>query len=186
MPLEPSLQTALLATVPNLRAFAYSLCGNIDHADDLVQEALLRGIASIDSFTPGTNLRAWLMTILRNLFLAEYRKRMRAVEDPTGAFAATLTSQPQQDSYVQVGELQAALAKLPLYQCEAIILVGSQGLSYQEAAEVCNCPIGTIRSRIKRARTRLTELMSIEHSDDLGPDSGVRAALSRGNLHWAG
>ena len=185
MPLEPSLQTALLATLPRLRAFAYSLCGNMDHADDLVQEALLLGIANIHSFTPGTNLAAWLMTILRNAFVHEYRMRRRSVEDPEGTFAATLTSQPEQDSYVQVGELRAALAKLPLYQREAIILVGGHGLSYKEAAEICHCAIGTIKSRTKRARARLAQLLSTEHRDDLAPDSAVYAALSRDKLHWA-
>ena len=96
-----------------------------------------------------------------------------------------MTSQPQQDGSVQVGELQAALAKLLLYQREAIILVGGQGLSYQEAAEVCDCKIGTMKSRVKRARARLAKLLAIEHADELGPDLPLRAALSRDNLHWA-
>ncbi len=185
MRLEPSLQTALLATVPKLRAFAYSLCGSRDRADDLVQETLLRGIANIHLFAPGTNLAAWLGTILRYAFVNEYRKRGRSVEDPKGTFAATLTSQPEQDSCVQIGKLQTALAKLPLDQREAIVLIGCQGLSYEQAAKICHCAPGTIKSRTSRARARLAELMSIEHPDDLGPDPAVHAALSGGNLHWA-
>lgn len=185
MPLESSLQAPLLAAVPNLRAFAISLCGSVDRADDLVQETLLRGIAHIQSFTPGTNLAAWLTTIMRNTFINDRRKRSHSVEDPKGAFAATLTTQPEQEGHAQHRELQSALLKLPLDQREAIVLVGGQGLSYAEAAEICHCAVGTIKSRTNRARTKLAELMSIAHADELGPDPFVQAALCGDNLNWA-
>jgi len=97
-PLRPSVRDAMLAAVPSLRAFAISLSGNIDRADDLVQETLLRAMANIDSFQPGTNMSAWLFTILRNLFRSEYRKRRREVEDADGRHVDSLKSPPQQHS----------------------------------------------------------------------------------------
>ena len=185
MPLEPALQAALLKAVPDLRAFAYSLSGSMDRADDLVQETLTRGIANIGTFTPGTNLAAWLTTIMRNTFINDCRKRNHTVEDPTGVFEASLTTQPEQEACAQLSELTYALQQLPLDQREAIILVGAQGLSYEEAANICRCAVGTIKSRASRARARLAELMSISTPDDIGPDAPVQAALGGGSLCWA-
>src|ERR1700755_3037318 len=109
MPLTDSLRDDILATVPSLRAFAISLCGNIDRADDLVQETLLRALAHIDSFQPGTNMPAWLFTILRNLFRSEYRKRRREVEDADGRYAESLKSHPEQTGRVEFSEFRPAL-----------------------------------------------------------------------------
>ena len=106
MKLDPAIRDQVLATVPSLRAFAISLCGNIDRADDLVQETLLRALAHIDSFQPGTNMPAWLFTILRNLFRSEYRKRRREVEDADGRYAETLKSQPEQTGRVEFEEFR--------------------------------------------------------------------------------
>src|SRR5271167_4404545 len=92
MKLDPATRDQVLATVPSLRAFAISLCGNADRADDLVQETMLRALANIRSFQPGTNMPAWLFTILRNLYRSEYRKRRREVEDPEGRYAKNLRS----------------------------------------------------------------------------------------------
>jgi RNA polymerase sigma-70 factor (ECF subfamily) len=178
MKLDPSMRDAVLAAVPSLRAFAISLSGNVDRADDLVQETLLRALVNIDSFEPGTNLSAWLFTILRNLFRSEYRKRRREVEDGDGTYAESLKSQPEQEARVEFREFRAALAKLPSDQREALILVGASGFSYEEAAGICGCAVGTIKSRVNRARTRLAELMSIESLDDFGPDRATRAVLS--------
>ena len=182
MDLDPSVREAVLAAVPSLRAFAISLCGNVDRADDLVQETLLRALANIDSFQPGTNMSAWLFTILRNLFRSEYRKRRREVEDGDGSYAEGLKSQPEQDGRVEFQEFREALAKLPADQREALILVGASGFSYEEAADICGCAVGTIKTRVNRARTRLAELMSIESVDDFGPDRATRAVLA-GNDH---
>ena len=102
MKLDPTIRDQVLSTVPSLRAFAISLCGNVDRADDLVQETLLRALANIDSFQPGTNMPAWLFTILRNLFRSEYRKRRREVEDADGRYAETLKSQPEQNGRVEI------------------------------------------------------------------------------------
>ena len=168
----------MLAAVPSLRAFGISLCGNVDRADDLVQETLLRALANIDSFQPGTNMSAWLFTILRNLFRSEYRKRRREVEDADGSYAETLKSQPEQPGRVEFEEFRAALSKLPDDQREALILVGASGFSYEEAAEICGCAVGTIKSRVNRARTRLSNLLSINTSDDFGPDATTRTVLA--------
>jgi RNA polymerase sigma-70 factor (ECF subfamily) len=177
MKLDPSVRDAVLAAVPSLRAFAISLSGNVDRADDLVQETLLRALVNIDSFEPGTNLSAWLFTILRNLFRSEYRKRRREVEDTDGSYAEGLKSQPEQEGRVEFQEFRTALAKLPADQREALILVGASGFSYEEAAGICGCAVGTIKSRVNRARTRLADLMSIESVDDFGPDRATRAVL---------
>src|SRR5437773_3573772 len=147
MDLDPSVREAVLAAVPSLRAFAISLCGNVDRADDLVQETLLRALANIDSFQPGTNMSAWLFTILRNLFRSEYRKRRREVEDADGRYAESLKSQPEQTSRVEFQEFRAALNRIPDDQREALILVGASGFSYEEAAQICGCAVGTIKSR---------------------------------------
>jgi RNA polymerase sigma-70 factor (ECF subfamily) len=167
MKLDPAIRDQVLSTVPSLRAFAISLCGNIDRADDLVQETLLRALSHIDSFEPGTNMPAWLFTILRNLFRSEYRKRRREVEDADGRYAETL-------------KFRTALAKLPSDQREALILVGASGFSYEDAAGICGCAVGTIKSRVNRARTRLADLLAIDSVDDFGPDRPTRAVLAGG------
>src|SRR3954469_22140904 len=175
-----SVREAMLEAVPNLRAFAISLSRNVDRADDLVQETLLRAIDNIDSFQPGTNMSAWLLTILRNLFRSEYRKRRREVEDTDGSYAESLKSHPEQNSRLEFQEFRTALAKLPPDQREALILVGASGFSYEEAAAICECAVGTIKSRVNRARTRLADLLSIEGSEDFGPDQSTRAIMAAG------
>jgi len=178
MRIDESVRQEILGSVPGLRAFAISLCGNVDRADDLVQEALLRALANIHSFQPGTNMSAWLFTILRNHFRSEYRKRRREVEDADGHYAEGLTSHPEQQGHLELTEFRTALNKLPDEQREALILVGASGFSYEEAAEICGCAIGTVKSRVNRARTRLAELMSIQGAEDFGPDHETRAVLA--------
>src|SRR5215831_9444486 len=166
---------AMLAAVPNLRAFAVSLCGDIDRANDLVQETLLRAWSHLESFEPGTNISAWLFTILRNHFRTEYRKRRREVEDVDGGYAERLTTPEAQTGHIEFGEFREALAKLPSDQREALILVGASGFSYEEAAGICGCAVGTIKSRVNRARTRLAELLHVNSAEDFGPDETTRA-----------
>jgi RNA polymerase sigma-70 factor (ECF subfamily) len=178
MSLDPTIRDQILAAVPSLRAFAISLSGNVDRADDLVQETLLRALANIHSFQPGTNMPAWLFTILRNLFRSEYRKRRREVEDADGSYAETLKTHPEQTSHVEFKEFTVALNKLPDDQREALILIGASGFSYEEAAEICGCAVGTIKSRVNRARTRLANLLNIENPNDFGPDRATRAVLT--------
>ncbi|WP_198411798.1 sigma-70 family RNA polymerase sigma factor [Microvirga flavescens] len=178
MSIDNTLRDAMLKATPNLRAFAISLTNNVDRADDLVQETLMRAIANISRFHPGTNMQAWLFTILRNLFHSEYRKRRREVEDADGKYAATLAVQPAQGAHLDFEDLQRALAQLPPDQREALLLVGASGFSYEQAAEICDCAVGTIKSRVNRARNRLAELMHLTDMDeDLGPDQITRSVM---------
>jgi RNA polymerase sigma-70 factor (ECF subfamily) len=174
---DVTFRDALLAAVPSLRAFAISLSGNIDRADDLVQDTLVRAIANSHRFEPGTNLNAWLFTILRNLFHSEYRKRRREVEDPDGAYAEQLTSQPEQGARLDFEDFRSALATLPSEQREALLLVGASGFSYEETAAICGCAVGTVKSRVNRARSRLSGMLHLDAAEDLGPDRITRAAL---------
>jgi len=176
-PPEPAIRDALLAAVPSLRAFAISLSGQVDRADDLVQDTMLRALSHIERFERGTNLNAWLFTILRNLFHSEYRKRRREVEDADGSYAGRLKVQPEQGSRLDFEDFRSALAKLPPDQREALLLVGASGFSYDEAASICGCAVGTIKSRVNRARSRLAILLAVDDVEDLGPDRLTRAAL---------
>ena len=145
----------LLAVIPNLRAFAMSLVGAADKADDLVQETLVRAWDKRSSFTPGTNLKGWLFTILRNEFYSQMRKRKREVSDPEGIMAERLSSHPEQVGRLDMEDFKKAVNQLPEDQREALILVGASGFSYEEAAEICDCAVGTIKSRVSRARTQI-------------------------------
>ncbi len=174
---DASFRDALLAAVPSLRAFAISLSGNVDRADDLVQDTLVRAIANAHRFEPGTNLNAWLFTILLYLFHSEYRKRRREVEDPDGVYAEQLTSQPEQGARLDFEDFRSALATLPSQQREALLLVGASGFSYEETAAICGCAVGTVKSRVNRARSRLSGLLNLDAAEDIGPDRITRAAL---------
>jgi RNA polymerase sigma-70 factor, ECF subfamily len=173
---NPPSQDELLAHVATLRKFALSLSGTMDRADDLVQETFLRAIVSYDSFRPGTNLAAWLTTILRNHFRDEYRKRQREIEDVDGIYAHRRKSEPEQIAQFQFAEFGVAFAKLPEEQRKALSLVAASGLSYDEAAAVCSCAPGTIKSRVSRGRSRLADLLNIDSVEDLGPDQATRGA----------
>jgi RNA polymerase sigma-70 factor (ECF subfamily) len=174
---DPGWADQLLAFAPDLRKYARSLCYDTEAADDLVQETFLRAWASAGSFESGTNLGAWLFTILRNGFLSDRRKRGRVVEDPDGAHAARLQTPPAQESHLERQDLVHALTRLHDDQRDALLLVAVQGLSYEDAALACSCPIGTIKSRVQRARTRLAALMGLDLRADFGPDQVTRAAL---------
>jgi RNA polymerase sigma-70 factor, ECF subfamily len=155
----------IIALVPPLRAFAWSLSHNSADADDLVQETLIKAWANRDKFQPGTNLRAWLFTILRNTYYTAVAKKRREVADEDGKHAATLSSPPTQDWSVAIRSLQAALQRLPNEHREALVLVGAAGLTYEEAAEICGCALGTIKSRVNRARAKLMKIMDAEGVD---------------------
>jgi RNA polymerase sigma-70 factor (ECF subfamily) len=171
------LRGDLIGTIPNLRAFAVSLCGNPDRADDLVQETLVKAWSNLSSFAEGTNLAAWLFTILRNIYYSEYRKRRREVADSDGAIAARLATAPAQSGHMDFLDFRAALQKLPADQREALILIGASGLSYEEAAGVCNCAVGTMKSRVNRARNRLVELLAIVSSTDYAAGADWRSGI---------
>jgi RNA polymerase sigma-70 factor (ECF subfamily) len=154
----------LLTTTPSLRAFARSLGASADRADDLVQETLIKAWANQQSFVQGTNLKTWLFTILRNTAYSDYRKRWREVEDADGSYAASLVTQPAQIAHLDMADFKRALAAVPEEQREALILVGASGFSYEEAAEICGCAVGTIKSRVNRARQRLGETLGLHSS----------------------
>ena len=176
MSVSPQLRQQLLETIPKLRGFAMSLCGNSARADDLVQETLTKAWANFSSFQEGTNLRAWLFTILRNEFYSQMRKAVREVEDADGEYAGRLVSAAAQEGHIELEDLKTALAKLPDAQREAIILVGASGLSYEEAAEICGTAVGTIKSRVSRARTRLLQLMGEGETSAAGPGATSHVA----------
>ncbi|MDB5642229.1 MAG: polymerase sigma factor [Hyphomicrobiales bacterium] len=174
---SPQLKSDLLGAIPNLRAFAVSLCGNPDRADDLVQETLVKAWSNLGSFVEGTNMPAWLFTILRNIYYSEYRKRRREVADSEGAIAARLATAPAQNGHMDFLDFREALQKLPADQREALVLIGASGMSYEEAAGICNCAVGTMKSRVNRARNRLIELLSIGSSSDFASDANWQTGL---------
>ena len=149
----------LVAQIPPLRAFAISLSRRLEVADDLVQETLLKAWASADRYQPGTSMRAWLFTILRNTFFSQYRQQSREVQDADGLHSRSLTTPAAQEGALDFADFRLALAKLPVEQREVLIMVGASGMSYQEAAAVCNVAVGTVRSRLSRARAALADLL---------------------------
>jgi len=162
---DRAVRDAMVAAIPQLRRFAVRL-SSAQHADDLVQETLLRACDKIQLFDMRDEILPWLMTILRNQFYDERRKRRKEVEDVDGAHAATLTSSPTQIAHAEHADLRSALLTLPKEMREALIAVGYSGLSYREAAQACDCPVGTIRSRVHRARECLAALLGIESPAD--------------------
>jgi RNA polymerase sigma-70 factor (ECF subfamily) len=145
----------------SLRAFAISLCGDRERADDLVQETLFKAWSHFDSFQEGTNLKAWLFTILRNTYFSERRKRKREVEDADGKYADRLVAPPEQHGHMDMQDFLKALSSLPDDQREALVLIGAAGFSYEEAAEISGCAVGTIKSRVNRARNRLGDMLNL-------------------------
>lgn len=156
---------AVTALIPSLRAFAWSLSRNAADADDLVQETLTKAWTYRERFEAGTNLRAWLFTIQRNSWYSALARRKREVADEEGRHAAGLTSEGAQEWTVELGRLRSAMDDLPPAHREAIVLVGAAGLSYEEAAEIAGCALGTIKSRVNRARNRLAEVMDVPRGD---------------------
>jgi RNA polymerase sigma-70 factor, ECF subfamily len=171
MAVTPGFKADLIAAIPSLRAFAVSLSQNADKADDLVQETLVKAWDKHESFQLGTNLKAWLFTILRNEFYSQMRKRGREVQDSDGAMTGRLAVHPSQHGKLDLQDFRAALETLPEDQREAIVLIGASGFSYEEAAEICNCAVGTIKSRVSRARSRLQDILKVSGEAEYGPDS---------------
>ena len=174
-----SFQEALVGAIPNLRAFAISLSGNIQTANDLVQETMLKAWTHRAKFEAGTNIKSWLFTILRNTYFSDFRRGKREVQDVDGAAAATLSSHPEQPGHMDMLDFKRALVQISEDQREALILVGAEGFSYEEAAEICGCAVGTIKSRVNRARVRLAELMSVSAIGDFGPETATHTVLGK-------
>lgn len=166
----------LLAEIKNLRAFAISLSGSVTLADDLVQEALLRAWSNSEKFQPGTSLRAWLFTILRNIYYSNYRKRAREVQDSDGFYTRGLTVPGDQESHLDLEDFRQAMTMLPAEQREVLTLIGASGLSYEEAATICEVGIGTIKSRLSRARSKLVELLALDEGSERRVERKIRRA----------
>jgi RNA polymerase sigma-70 factor, ECF subfamily len=182
---EPSVHDLLLASIPKLRAFAISLCRNGDRADDLVQDALLRAYVNIASFQPGSNMFAWLCTILRNHFYTQCRRGRRRLESLDSVQDGKCVK-PAQIAYVEYRDLCAALARLPPKHRQALLMVSVSGLAYDEAAKACGCPTGTIKSRVNRARSELARMLSIDGSDAFEDDPLFSAVIATGDHFTVG
>jgi RNA polymerase sigma-70 factor, ECF subfamily len=169
----------MLALIPHLRAFAFSLCGTFERADDLVQEALLKAWQNMEKFEEDTNLRAWLFTILRNTYFTQLRKTRREIEDVDGKQAASLSVLPAQQGHVDMQDFREALKLLPAEQREALVLIGAAGMSYEEAAEIVQCAVGTVKSRVNRARAKLTADLGWTDTDELGTGRAIVSDVAR-------
>jgi RNA polymerase sigma-70 factor (ECF subfamily) len=176
-PVEPALRDEMLARLPNLRAFARSLTRDRAKADDLVQDTLLRAWSNIDKFERGTNLEAWLFTILRNALYTEHRKHRFEVADPDGKYAAHLKVLPEQEAALTMVELHRALAHLPRRLREALLLIAVEGMSYEEVAIRQGVAVGTVKSRVSRARHHLAHLLNMDDRHQIEPDQVMQAAL---------
>jgi RNA polymerase sigma-70 factor, ECF subfamily len=170
-----------------MRAFAISLTRNIATADDLVQDTIVKAWTHIDKFQPGTNMQAWLFTILRNTFYSDLRKRRNIVADPDGIHAATLYVKPDHNGRLLFNDFQRAFDKLSPEHREVLILIGASGFSCEEASEMMGVAVGTVKSRTSRARKRLADLMGMAEGEDVlsGVDGATDAVMSRSGMQAA-
>lgn len=177
----------LAVHIPSLRAFAISLTRNVAEADDLVQDTILKGWSNIEKFTIGTDMRAWLFTILRNTFFSARRKTRREVADPDGIHAGSLFEKPAHDGRLAFSDFQRAFDQLSAEHREVLILVGANGYSYEEAAEMMGVATGTAKSRANRARARLCEMLGIEAGEDFlsGHSGATMAVMGRSGVQAA-
>ncbi|MEL6548945.1 MAG: RNA polymerase sigma factor [Pseudomonadota bacterium] len=168
-----------------MRAFALNLTRNSALADDMVQDALVKAWTKIETFEEGTNMRAWLFTILRNTYYSHHRKARREVADVDGTYAASLATKPDHDGRLQMMDFQDAFELLNDEQREALTLVGAEGFSYEDAAHTCNVAVGTIKSRVNRGRARLAELMGLEDDEALEMTDAVTSGIVGSQKHVA-
>ena len=171
---DGEFKAGLLELIPFLRAFARSLCGNPDIADDLAQETLVKAWQSRATFAPGTNLKAWLFTILRNQFYSDRRRAWRQAPWDQDAAERIPGASEEQAWAAELSDTARALTSLSDEQREALILVGAGGFSYEAAAQICNCAVGTVKSRVARARKTLIGIL--EGTDPLPANTGDDSA----------
>jgi RNA polymerase sigma-70 factor, ECF subfamily len=157
----------LVAMIPALRAFARGLCGWRDMADDLAQDTMVRAWSARGSFTPGTNFRAWMFMIMRNQFYTSIRKANRTTNLDPEVAERTLVQKPDQQEHIHVADVARALQKLPSSQREVLVMIGVNGVSYEEAAEIIGCAVGTIKSRVARGRKALAVLIDGDEAQDV-------------------
>ena len=163
----PRPQDEIVQHLPGLRAFALALTRSPDEADDLVQDTVEKAWSHFNSFTPGTNLRGWLCTILRNTYYSGLRKRWREVSDSDGIFVGRLLILPSHDGALAMREFMVAFSQLTSDHRAVVSLVGVLGFSYEEASAALSLPIGTVKSRVSRARAILAELLDMAPADEL-------------------
>ena len=156
---DRAFKTELVALIPQLRAFARSLTGDPTAADDLAQDAMVKAWDARASFEMGTNMKAWTFMILRNQFYSEKRRSWRQSQLDQEAAERTLVAIDDPSAPVALDELRMGLAMLPAEQREALVLVGAGGFAYEEAALICGCAVGTVKSRVSRARRALLEVL---------------------------
>ena len=171
---EVEFQKQLLAAAPALQRFAISLARERATAEDLVQETLLRAWKNRSSYQHGTNLEAWTFTILRNRFYSD-RRKAREVPDEDGSYAARLISLPEQAGRLDLQDVQAALNRLAPMMRDALMLVTVSNMSYEEVAAVLGCQIGTVKSRVWRARDHLTRILGYTGAE-IGTDAVMLSA----------
>jgi RNA polymerase sigma-70 factor (ECF subfamily) len=164
---DPALRQELLTLLPDLRAFARFLVRDRVAADDLVQDTIVRALTALPQFQPGSNLKAWLFTILRNLFFEQSRRRRREMQALSVGFPGDEAGRPMQADAAELRDLSRTLWLLPPLLREALVLVGAQELTHEEAARICGVPIGTMKARVSRARTHLARIMdgTVEPAD---------------------
>jgi len=155
----------LVALIPHLRAFARTLAGDPAAADDLAQDALVKAWDARASYQMGTNMKAWTFMILRNQFYSERRRAWRLTQLDQEAAERTLMAVDDPSAPLALDELRQGLAVLPAEQREALILVGAGGFAYEEAAEICGCAVGTVKSRVSRARRALQTILDTRGYD---------------------
>ena len=156
---EQAFRRELVALIPHLRAFARTLAGNPTAADDLAQDAMMKAWDARASFQMGTNMKAWTFMILRNQFYSEKRRAWRQTQLDQEAAERTLVAVDDPEAPVALDELRLGLATLPSEQREALVLVGAGGFAYEEAAAICGCAVGTVKSRVSRARKALQVIL---------------------------
>ena len=157
--MEGRFKGELVGLIPHLRAFARTLTGDQASADDLAQDALMKAWDARASYEMGTNMKAWTFMILRNQFYSEKRRSWRQTQLDQEAAERTLVAVDDPEAPVALDELRQGLAMLPPEQREALILVGAGGFAYEEAAEICGCAVGTVKSRVSRARKALEAVL---------------------------
>ncbi|THD80606.1 MAG: sigma-70 family RNA polymerase sigma factor [Phenylobacterium sp.] len=167
----------LLAAVPFMRAFGRTLTGDMEQAEDLAQETVLQAWRCREQFHPGTNLRAWLSTILRNRFYSGQRRRKWRAEYDQEIIERTLVAPDDPSANVELEDVRRALNMLPDFQREALILVGAGGMSYDEVAHIMGCPVGTVKSRVRRARDELQAILYDGRHLDTAKGDGALNAL---------
>lgn len=174
---EDEFKAELTALIPHLRAFSRSLCGNAALADDVAQDAMLKAWKARERYKPGTNMKAWTFTILRNQFYSIKRRSWRAVNLDQEVAEQTIYAVNDVEQSIQLNEIRRGLDSLKDDQREALILVGASGLSYEEAAEITGVAVGTIKSRVSRARKSLAVIMETGSFDAEADNVGAGAAM---------